>query len=66
MIVPQQAQQLVLRAVCFAAAEVRWTLERADADSRQALDGAADLDDLLEEDSPDAGPFASGSGSGRA
>src|SRR5262249_25944444 len=43
---PLQAQQVVLRAVCYGAAEVRWVLERADVEV--VSDPAGDLTDLLE------------------
>jgi len=41
MIGPLQAQQVVLRAVCYGAAEVRWVLERVEPGSLQQ--GSADI-----------------------
>ena len=40
MIGPLQAQQVVLRAVCYGAAEVRWVLERVD--TEDAPESASD------------------------
>jgi uncharacterized heparinase superfamily protein len=45
---PLQAQQVVLRAVCYGAAEVHWMLERTDLPVEVASDPATDLTDLLE------------------
>jgi uncharacterized heparinase superfamily protein len=43
---PLRAQQVVLRAVCYGAADVRWVLERAV--QEVASDSAADITDMLE------------------
>jgi uncharacterized heparinase superfamily protein len=45
---PLQAQQVVLRAVCYGAADVRWVLEQTGIAAETASDPASDLADLLE------------------
>jgi uncharacterized heparinase superfamily protein len=62
---PLQAQQVVLRAVCYGAAEVRWKLEQADIvhTSAQASAPGLDLADMLEADGVGADAPASEAGS---
>lgn len=52
---PLQAQQVVLRGVCYGAAEVHWTLEPARCATQRPFDSAADLADMLE---PDGAEYA--------